>query len=181
MNKNPKSVVVGVLLVLAALQPSGAQALSCTNGQTETLASGKIFDNGIHLGETLGTVHLKLGEKKMKCGMFGQGSVGNDGTINFVHTIVCDDQVVFAPTGETIHSQLSLNTTGYADVQACPDWYPPGSTFGSFEETAVPIPGTGRGVFAGVNTGEVHISGTINCQTSIDMQFSGAICLKNAP
>lgn len=179
---NKRNVLIGIgLLMTSALQPLAAQSVTCGDGETLTRVAGKIYNNAVQPGTTLGTVHLKLGRKKMKCGILGQGAAGNDGSINFVHTFVCDDRVVFPPTGDTVHSQLTLNTTGFANAYACPEGYPQGSTSGTFEETSVPVPGTGRGVFTGVERGQVNIEGSINCLSAIDMKFTGAVCLKTSP
>ncbi|MGB5338155.1 MAG: hypothetical protein WBO06_03565, partial [Gammaproteobacteria bacterium] len=71
--------------------------------------------------------------------------------------------------------------TGFANVQSCPEGYSPGSTYGTFEETSVPIPCTGRGVFAGGEHGDIQIQGTINCLFAIDMKFTGAVSLNASP
>ena len=179
MNNKHKMLATAGLLFAVTLQPLAAQAVTCNDNEELTPVRGKIFNNAVQPGTTLGTVRLKLGEKRMKCGILGQGAVGNDGSINFVHTLVCNDKVIFPLTGDTIHSQVTLNTTGFANVQACPEGFPPGSTVGTFQETSVPIPGTGRGVFSDVERGEIQINGTINCLFTIDMSFSGAVCLKD--
>jgi len=178
---NKRNILIGAGLVMTSmLQPLAAQDITCEDGERLTRVSGKIFNNAVQPGTTLGTAHVKLGKKKMKCGILGQGAAGDNGSINFVHTFVCDDKVEFPLTGDTIHSQLTLNTTGFANVQSC-EGFPPGSTYGTFEETSVPVPGTGRGVFADVERGEIQIKGTINCLFAIDMKFSGAVCLKTSP
>jgi len=179
MNNNRKTLFAVGLVCAFSLQPLVAQAVSCNDNEELTPVRGKIFNNGVQPGTTLGTARVRLGEDRMKCGIMGQGAVGNDGSINFVHTLVCNDKVIFPPTGDIIHSQITLNTTGFANFQACPEGFPPGSAVGTFQETSVPIPGTGRGVFADVERGEIHIEGTINCLSSIDMKFSGTICLKD--
>lgn len=173
-------IATATLTTLTALtaRPPMAAEVVCGEGEVPVPLSGKIYDNALQPGTTLGTVHLKLGREKLKCGILGAGGIGSDGSINFVHTVVCDDEFLFPPTGEPIHSQLSLNSTGYVNVQACPPGYPPGSTVGQFVETAVPMAGTGRGRFGDVETGVLHIEGSINCLASIDMTFDGTVCLK---
>ncbi|HZO01520.1 MAG TPA: hypothetical protein VFB93_09990, partial [Burkholderiales bacterium] len=48
---------------------------------------------------------------------------------------------------------------------------------GSFTETSTPIPGTGTGLFLGVNDqGSLTIAGQIYPTGAIDMQFSGQAC-----
>jgi len=160
------------------LQPVLAQEVICDDDEVLTPIAGKIFNNGVQPGTTLGTVHMKVDRKKMKCGILGQGAAIN-GSINFIHTIVCDDHEIFPLTGDTIHSQLTLNTTGSINDESCPDGFPEGSTFGTFTEISSPIPGTGRGIFTGLEPGEINIEGSINCLFAIDMSFSGDICLKN--
>ncbi len=160
------------------LQPLAAQAVFCTDDEKLTRLTGKIFNNAVQPGTTLGTVNLKLGRKWMKCGVLGQGAASSDGSLNFVHTIVCNDKVIFPLTGEIIHSQVTLNSTGFANVQACPAGFPPGSMSGTFQEKSKPIPGTGRGVFADIGRGVINLRGTINCLSTIDISFSGAVCLK---
>lgn len=171
-------IIMAAGALLAALQVASAHAVDCGDDEVGVPVTGKIFNNGVQPGLTLGTVHVSVGGQKLKCGILGQGGSA-DGTINFVHTFVCDDQTVFLPTGDTIHSQLTLNTSGVADVRAClSPPYPLGSTEGTFTEVSVPVPGSGRGIFTGVERGEVVIEGTINCMFSIDMKFAGELCLK---
>jgi hypothetical protein len=180
----PKVVIAAGLFMATAVQPLAAQGITCAEGETLTPVSGKIFNNAVQAGTTLGTVHFTLGPartgKKMKCGLLGLGGSG-DASLNFVHTLVCDDQVVF-PTGDIVHSQLTLTTTGTISAQPClSPPFPPGSITGAFTETSVPNPQIpGRGVFAGVERGVIQIQGTINCLFTIDMEFSGAVCLKNS-
>ncbi len=178
---NKYCIVIGMSMGLGVTFSAVAQPVSCAEGETLAPVSGKVFNNAVQPGMTLGTVHAKIGTAKMKCGILGQGASGNDGSINYMHTFVCDDEVVFPPTGDTMHSQLTLNTTGVSNFQACGTNYPPGSAYGTFQEISVPVPGTGRGIFSGVQTGEVRIDGTINCLGTIDMKFTGAVCLKTAP
>ena len=179
MKNTRKTLFVAGLICATTLQPLIAQAVTCNDDEELTRVKGKIFNNAIQPGTTLGTARIKIGGKKMKCGIMGQGAVGNDGSINFVHTLVCNDKIIFPQTGDIIHSQVTLNTTGFANFQACPDGFPPGSAVGTFQELSTPIPGTGRGLFAGVERGEIHINGTINCLAAIDMKLSGAICMKD--
>lgn len=173
------------LFIGIAIQPLSAQPISCADDETPTHVSGKIYNSAVQPGVTLGTVHLHLGAHKgekhrMKCGILGQGATSPDGSANFIHTFVCDDQVIHPVSGESYHSQLTLNTSGFANFQACPAGYPPGSAYGTFEETSVPLPGTGRGIFENVERGEIHIKGTLNCLFAIDMKFKGEVCLKNS-
>ncbi|SFP44174.1 hypothetical protein SAMN05216419_100314 [Nitrosomonas cryotolerans] len=179
MNNNRNTFIWIGLLVSVMLQPLIAQGAICNSDETLTPVKGKIFNNILQTGATLGTAHLNLHKDKMKCGIFGQGAIVNNGSINFIHTFVCDDEVTSPLTGDTVHSQLTLNTTGFINLQSCPPDLPQTAISGTFEETSVPMPGTGRGIFTDVERGEIQIKGTINCLASIDMKFSGAICLKN--
>lgn len=179
MKKTRKTLFVAGLICAATLQPLTAHAVTCNDDEKLTRVKGKIFNNAIRPGTTLGMARIKIDGKKMRCGIMGQGAIGSDGSINFVHTLVCNDKVIFPQTGDIIHSQITLNTTGFANFQACPNGFPPGSAVGTFEETSTPIPGTGRGVFTNVERGEIHIHGTINCLAAIDMKLSGSICMKN--
>jgi len=179
MKNNRKTLFAAGLICAATLQPLVAQAVNCNDDEELTPVRGKIFNNAVQPGTTLGTARIRIGEDRMKCGVLGQGAVGNDGSINFVHTLVCNDKVIFPLTGNIIHSQITLNTTGFANFQACPEGFPPGSAVGTFQETSTPMPGTGRGVFTNVERGEIHIDGAINCLASIDMKFTGAICMKD--
>lgn len=178
MNSKRKLVIGVGLVMLSTLPILAAAEVSCEADEVLTPVSGKILNNAVQPGTTLGTVALALGAKtKLKCGILGSGGAGPDGSINFVHTFVCDDQVTVAP-GLAVHSQLTLNTSGTASAQACnTQYFPPGSTTGTFSETSTPIAGTGRGVFTGVERGEIHVDGTINCLFAIDMKFSGSVCL----
>lgn len=156
----------------------------CSTGYP-TPVSGKIINNGQAGGvfSTLGVVSLKVGDKsnviaKMKCGIVGIGADSEPGVIAFTHTLSCDDQIPFL--GETLHSQITLDTSGYFfNPQNCE--YAPGRSSVSFVETSTPqvIGGmsTGRGLFSGVTEGEISIEGDVGCFGSIDMEFEGYVCL----
>jgi hypothetical protein len=174
------SAAISVLIAVA-----GQADASCPAGTTATAVKGKIFNNAVNLGATsgtLGTVQLEVGNgTKVKCGIIGTGGVGSDRSINFTHTLVCDDSLLITnpATGqrETVHSQVTLNTTGTSAFQACNPSNPLGGSYGTFEETSVPVPATGRGIFQGVTAGRIAIDGTMNCQFAIDMKFQGEICM----
>ena len=171
------------MMVLASIQPVMAQGDAC-EGKKEVPVQGKIHNNAIGSGTTLGTVHLRIGGKKkgtvLKCGLLGQNqaALGEEG-ITFLHTFVCDDEVPVTAM-DKVHSQLTVYTTGEGDFEICPASFPPGSVSGSFTEMSTPVPGSGRGVFQdlGADEGVLHIDGTINCFGAIDMKFDGWVCLQ---
>ena len=137
--------------------------------------TGKIFNNALGPGSTLGTAHIKLDKEKFKCGIQGVGKNFNPddpndiGPLNFDHTIVCDDDVGDA---DPVHSQLLWDTSGYptAELEDC--GY--GLTSFSFYEESRPVNGTGK--FAGVTGGQITVEGTLFCSLAIDMEFSGELC-----
>jgi hypothetical protein len=152
----------------------------CPADTTPLVLKGKIFTNAVSPGTTLGTAHLKLlNGKSPKCGIMGSGGVGLDGTVHFVHQLVCDDSLsVTNPyTGrvETVHSQLTLNSSGTGAFHACVPNVPEAGSYGTFDETSTPV--SGRGMFQGVTAGLMNTRGTINCQFGIDMEFEGEVCL----
>ena len=106
-----------------------------------------------------------IAEIKLKCALLGT-LVQPPPNVAFVHTVSCEDKInsVQGP----IHSKLQFNTVGTQN----PDF--------SFTETATPIPGTGTGVFSGVNEqGSLTIRGQIYPTGAIDMNFSGQACFNN--
>jgi len=177
----PLSILfTATVLALGSLSQAGAQ--ECPEGTSATSLKGKIYNNGVAANETLGVAHLTLGQReKMKCAVHGVGGVTPAGEIDFFHTIVCDDSVeVLNPyigQVETVHSQLTLHTTGTADFELCIPGVPAAGTHGTFDETSVAVPGTGRGIFQGVTVGALEVQGTTNCLFSIDMAFAGSACL----
>lgn len=162
---------------------SGQAYANCPEHTTSINVKGEMYNNVIELRTTLGTLPLTLGtvhlaygtNNKLKCGILGNGSVGQDGAISFIHTIVCDDKFSTGINNETIHSQLDLNTSGSGIFQLCDPTNPAGGVYGSFNETSVPL--FGRGIFQNVAGGAIEINGSINCQFSIDMKFKGYVCL----
>lgn len=174
------SAAISVLIAVVG----HVNAASCPAGTTATGIRGKIFNNVVSPGTTLGTAQLEVGDRvKVKCGIMGNGGAGSEGSINFIHTLVCDDSLLITnpATGqrEAVHSQITLNTTGTSAFQACNPSNPLGGSYGTFRETSVPMPGTGRGMFQGVTVGRVIIDGTMNCQFAIDMKFQGEICMSS--
>ena len=174
-------------MLLGSTHPVSAESdeqLCEDRGKTYTKVRGTILNNAVMPGTTLGTVHLRLGDKrnglKMKCGLLGQDQSGiGDQGITFLHTFVCDDQITDTGSGETLHSQLTVFTTGSGDFMACLPPFPAGAAYGSFHEVSTPVSGWGRGLFSGIleDEGEIRINGTINCLFAIDMEFEGWVCL----
>ena len=167
MKSYQRITIISALLCGLGLVTSVSADESCTN------VSGKIFNNAIATGNTLGTVHFKFGSEKFKCGLLGVKKEGGDqGQILFDHTIVCDDDV--GSSGAPVHSQLVLNTAGTktGEYETC--WF--GTPSFSFDETSTPIYGTGR--FAGVdpNTSWINVQGNFYCTLAIDMDFEGKLC-----
>lgn len=179
-NSYLSSAVISVLVAFAGQANAGDSA--CPSNTTTMKVEGKIFNNAIMPGTTLGVAAVKLGDgTTLKCGVMGSGGVGFDGTtISFIHNLVCDDSVsVTTDTGatETVHSQVTLNTSGTAILQACNANDPLAGAYGTFAEISVPV--SGRGRFQGVTKGTIAIDGTINCLFSLDMKFKGQICMPN--
>jgi hypothetical protein len=179
-------------LAVAVLCGSGqlsAQAEGCEGVLTQV--KGKIFNNAQAPGgalSTLGVVRLNGDSPigSMKCGIVGvsrnadENDLGEGGLplpLLFTHTISCDDKGTLFPGGPATHSQLTFNTKGtFTDYpQACPE--PFSGISAPFIEYSAPIPGSGRGIFTGTTGGLLTITGTINCVGTIDMKFSGEICL----
>ena len=180
-------------LVCLTLAAGPVAAVDCTTG-VNVPVKGKILNNLQPPGaiSTLGSMELKLKDiGKMTCGLLGQPAVSNIppqvGGVAFTHTISCDDKVaVNHPLfGElTAHSQLTFDTQGQVfDIQFCNGVDATAGISASFIEVSTPqsVMGgsTGRGLFTGVTEGEITIEGNINCVGSIDMKFSGEICLNS--
>jgi hypothetical protein len=152
---------------------------------------GKIFNNGQAGGgfSTLGVVALNGDDPigKMKCGIVGvardadSGDLGPDGQplpLLFYHTVSCDDGGTLFPGGPATHSQLTFKTKG--TFTGLPSGCPAelgGGISAPFIEFSQPVPGSGRGVFTKATGGLLTIEGTLNCVGTIDMKFSGNVCL----
>lgn len=167
--------------VLLALTGPAYAASMCPSDTTPLKMKGTIFTNAVSPGMTLGIAYMKMpGGKNLHCGIRGSGSIGPDGTSNFVHDLVCDDSLsVTNPyTGrvETVHSQLTLNSSGTGAFYPCVHNVPEAGSYGTFDENSTPI--SGRGRFQGVKAGLINTRGTINCQFAIDMEFEGEVCLR---
>ena len=114
----------------------------------------------------------------MKCGIVGiPGTVTNpDFPLVFTHTISCDDTGELYPGGPATHSQLTFDTKGYfTEFPVGCGW--PGGISAPFIEFSTPKANSGRGAFTGTTGGLLTIECTINCAGTIDMVFSGDICI----
>lgn len=172
----------GIIFVLVALAGHGHAASMCPADTTPLKVKGKIFTQAVSSGTSLGTAQLKLSNgTSPKCGIMGSGGVGSDGIVKFVHQLVCDDKFsVDSPyTGgsETVHSQLTLNSSGTGAFHVCNrvDESLPPAFYGTFDEISTPI--SGGGMFQGVKDGRIATRGTINCLSALDMEFEGEVCL----
>jgi hypothetical protein len=170
--------------MLFGLGMAGTASATCAD------IKGKIFNNTVGPGSTLGTVHAVYGGAKFKCGLRGDGKAPDtegDEVLNFTHTMVCDDDVSTNEDGGPVHSQLVWDTTGYFLDQWGDPWplpYPPcalpdGPDSSDFVEFSYPVQGSGR--FAAVQSGSIEVNGTIYCGDpqlpwAIDMKFSGELC-----
>ncbi len=162
-------LTIGVPSVVSAAPP-----LLCAPGSQVATVQGKIQNNAIAPGETLGVVALNVLDtrQRLKCGIHGVATADGSG---FTHTLVCDDEIPVA-LGTSLHSQVTLDTRFVAPplLQPCG---PSGLVYGSFKEISDPVPGTGRGLFAATGGGRIFVEGTINCAAAIDMKFHGSICV----
>lgn len=161
---------VGAVLLGLGLADSGWAASRCIP------VEGKIFNNAMGPGGTLGIAHVIFAREKFKCGLQGVGKhAGPDsiGPLNFDHTMVCDDN---AGTYDLpVHSQLVWDTSGYP-TSVPVDCAIPGLQSFSFIEVSKPVPGSGTGRFQDVVDGKIAIKGTLYCSLAIDMKFSGQLC-----
>jgi hypothetical protein len=170
-------LVFGTSIALAADEPKECQG-------TLVPVKGKIFNNALGPGDTLGVVALDLDtapkKTKIKCGLHGIAYFGDPDPGNplstlprFTHRMVCDDSVAIPGTSLTIHSQAILDTHF---IEYVPGEYCGGSQFAfSFKE--ISHGQSGRGIFASNGGGTIVIEGTLSCSGAIDMKFSGIACL----
>ena len=149
----------GIVIVAVAGLFSGSAYADCVP------VKGKIVNNIFPITQTsfftmgVATVVFDT-DIKLKCAILGT-LVQLPPNVAFVHTISCDDAISDPP----IHSRLQFNTVGTQNADF------------SFTETATPIPGTGTGLFQGVNAlGSLTITGQIYSTGAIDMKFSGEAC-----
>lgn len=170
--RTPSLLVIGATsLAFVATTPAFAQS-TCVPVQ------GKITNNFIANGGTLGVVALKYGEKKdsvsLKCALVGQPQALPPGTdAAFIHIISCDDKI--ATAAGPLHSSIYLYTTG---TVLPPSPAVPGQV-ATFEENSIPLPGgpAPTGLFAGANAqSALQVQGAIYATGAIDMKFVGQIC-----
>lgn len=146
--------------------------------------SGKIFNNALGPGETLGVVHMSVETEpkatKLKCGLHGTAYFlppdQNDPLSflpRFTHKIVCDDPISDLQTG--IHSQLNLDT--HFEVFSPTECCDPSCTQQAFSFVEASYPQSGRGLFAAEGGGSIFVEGSLNCSGAIDMNYSGDACL----
>jgi hypothetical protein len=145
---------------------------------------GKITNNAIAQGTTLGVVALVYGSKnhavKLKCALVGVDQGASFPQLHFIHSISCDDvesEPAYDESGNVpVHSRIVLNTDGQAG--------PPQSNtqLFTFSESSVPI-GGGLGLFEGATGGQLDIRGAVYKSPidasqigSIDMTFQGNVC-----
>src|SRR5919106_4490167 len=155
--------IAAVISVLALVSHSLAQ--QCPAGSQPVSVKGKIFNNFLFTGQTLGIVQLVLSNHaNAKCGIMGNNiSTDPNDPLNFEHAVVCDD-----------HSELWLITRGkITGISGCPNG---GSSF-SFVEISTPnISLPHKGLFEDITGGQLTIIGTVNCDLEIDMKLNGYAC-----
>jgi len=132
----------------------------------EYRVTGDITLNSLNQTTTLGSGGFKLqakgGQVKLECGILGNlVGYNQDGSLNFRHTLACDDHSVFVLNTHTVVTPQST----------CPAR--PGAIVGTFHEES-DILGV-DGPFAG-SSGLVSIDGSINCGFN-DMQARGTLTL----
>jgi len=154
-------LLMGAALLTILVMPTGSSAQV-----VRTPVKGKIFNNLMADGRTLGVVALKLDDEKIECAIVGDPlPFDANFSLKFIHTVVCED-----------HSQISLltqgNVTGFLEVCS------PGVAAVSFREISIPdLTRPSKGLFAGVTGGSLTITGTVNCQLEVDMKFEGYVYL----
>jgi hypothetical protein len=162
------ALVAAVISMFALVSLSLAQ--QCPAGSQPVSVKGKIFNNLLFTGQTLGIVQLVFANHaNAKCGIMGNPippDPNNPSPLNFEHTLVCDD-----------HSELWLITRGnITGISACPNG---GSSFSSFSFVEVSTPNISlphKGLFEDITGGQLTIRGTVNCELEIDMKFDGYAC-----
>lgn len=175
-------------LALCAAGPLMAQEpKGCTGDELAVEVNGKILNNGQAMDSafsTLGVVALKgdYPVGKMRCGIVGMPATPTNPNLPlaFTHSISCDDAIELPiPGNPVVHSQLAFNTQGYfhEDFAYCNGVDASAGISSSFTEFSELRAGEGRGVFATATGGLLTIQGTISCFGTIDMKFSGEVCL----
>ena len=172
--------------VAALCGPGQLLAQGCAEEELQVAVYGKIFNNAQAGGAfgTLGVVALRgdYPVGKMKCGIVGVAATPTNPQLPlaFTHTISCDDKVELPiPGNPVVHSQIAFDTQGYFhdDFAYCNGTDPSGGISTSFTEFSTPRAGEGRGVFTTATGGQLVIEGTISCFGTIDMTFTGDICM----
>jgi hypothetical protein len=145
---------------------------------------GKIANNAIAEGTTLGVVALVYGPKnhavKLKCALVGSDQGAAFPQLHFIHSISCDDaesELAYDASGNVpVHSRIVLNTNGQAGPAQSE------TQLFTFSESSVPI-GGGLGLFEGATGGQLDIRGAVYKSPidasqigSIDMTFQGNVC-----
>ncbi|NMG74548.1 hypothetical protein GPA25_07215 [Aromatoleum diolicum] len=175
-----RSSAAAVALAALALVPGAASAdeRPCEAPGKLVPIAGKILNNSLGPGDTLGTLQGTLaGSKKLKCGIHGKAFLNPDGSFGgFTHSVVCDDTLQAENAVDSIHSQvISISRfDGLPNFGSCGI---PGMDlqYGSFRE--ISDPQAGRGQFSPTGGGRLYIEGTINCAGAVDMSFTGHVCL----
>src|SRR5918996_4168823 len=157
--------IAAVISVLALVSHSLAQ--QCPAGSQPVSVKGKIFNNFLFTGQTLGIVQLVFSNHaNAKCGIMGNSispGPSNPTPLNFEHAVVCDD-----------HSELWLITRGnITPISACPNG---GSSFSFVEVSTANISLPHKGLFEDITGGQLTIIGTVNCDLEIDMKLNGYAC-----
>jgi hypothetical protein len=183
----PLAIGSTVLLVFAAsIALAGDEPKECLG--TLVSVQGKISNNALGPGDTLGVVDLNLDKtpknatKKMKCGLHGIAYFRDPDPADplsalprFTHRMVCDDTAAIPGTSLTIHSQAIFDTHF---IEYVPGQFCGGSQFAfSFKE--ISYGQSGRGIFAPGGGGTIGIQGTFSCSGAIDMNFAGTACLSH--
>lgn len=169
---------VAVALALGTAQAQAPPAEKPCQAPAELMGiSGKIFNNQIAPGETLGVGSAVLARSAtLNCSLQGRAFFENGAFAGFRHTIVCGDRYKLAD-GDTVHSQIDALSffEGMPAFQSCgiPGVDP---EYGSFRE--ISYPQSGRGRFSPTGGGRLFIEGTVNCAGAVEIKYSGEVCVR---
>lgn len=182
MLKQLPTLLLSVTIISIAFT-NQALAQDCPRGSSKVPIKGKVFNNQLPTGQTLGVAYLKLSHEarrlfdilhilhgnreRLECGIMGNLTYSDPTDplrVDFQHTLSCQD-----------HSELWLHTSGrLSPWKSCPNSQNPAF---SFEEVSTPITNaSNKGLFADVTGGEIKVKGTINCKSEVDMKFKGYVC-----
>ena len=171
------AAVVTAILVTAA-GSVGAEERPCVAPGRLVPIAGKVLNNSVGTGESLGTLHGTIdGSRKLKCGIHGKPFFNPDGSFaGFTHSLVCDDTVIAENGVDTIHSQV-VSISRFIAPPSFRSCGIPGLdlNYGAFREISEPQ--SGRGIFSPSGGGRLLIDGVVNCAGAIDMNFAGEICV----